>query len=752
MNIEKVYFVLFFSGHIDDVKQQTACDVEDDYNEEDELLLDSEPVANIISRLSDSPKCLSFTESGEIETILESSNIFKTGTEQSLDDLSLTIKELTETKFMTSAESTQKNMAELTALLSPDSCVEEMPKDLSCKTVNQQRSPSPTRSTSRGSDTIQSPQPSGLPPIPPSPDIYSQHNRLLQNLTTTSPKAVDGNRRSAQENQSQQPEPLNLGVYRKSASPTVSCSEEAKNLLNDLTTSDDSILSEPVKKRLKTDTFKSDDPKVSHTEKVGMGKDPDPLTQLRLLMSNSEWKVPSTLLVPKDRLNAVLASPAREIPLLLTTRPELRLPEAFAFPTILQDPDILVVSLSQLETILEKQDELFKLKDAESTHQKKIPSAKFPSMHHNTEMPERQRHPPAPSMNQIPTGGKFDVDPGTLNIFNQMLWLPYFNHLRNQNMGDFMKTPNLRNVPGSFPDLLMLLAAQNNLTGAMSPNFMGCNSPLELALWQEAMLQESNLNIQQLQRLNAERQSSKKYPSKQNLTKLPQYQQKTHPMHCMTNSLGNYRFAGQHMPPQKATNAAFPSSPTYLPRGCSNLSPHVKNSLPFVHPQHAQGGSKKSQPQSTTQLNNFPAHFPAASFSKNEFSEMNQHNLQKVKEDERASKHKYQSYQEAKTKGASCQSLLNLLNPSGGGFGQEDKPKQMHTTNTVTNSSTVSSQAQPVSQPKLKVKSGQHLLDPAAMQRRLLATDDLSEVGSTTSTSDDGQDANSSLWHPLFGR
>ena len=59
-------------------------------------------------------------------------------------------------------------------------------------------------------------------------------------------------------------------------------------------------------------------------------------------------------------------------------------------------------------------------------------------------------------------------------------------------------------------------------------------------------------------------------------------------------------------------------------------------------------------------------------------------------------------------------------------------------------------------QPKLKVKPGLHLLDPMAMQRRLLnngPTDDLSEVGSTTNSMDsESPDPNSSLWHPLFGR
>uniref|UniRef100_T1GQI0 Uncharacterized protein n=1 Tax=Megaselia scalaris TaxID=36166 RepID=T1GQI0_MEGSC len=60
-------------------------------------------------------------------------------------------------------------------------------------------------------------------------------------------------------------------------------------------------------------------------------------------------------------------------------------------------------------------------------------------------------------------------------------------------------------------------------------------------------------------------------------------------------------------------------------------------------------------------------------------------------------------------------------------------------------------------QGKLKVKSGTHLLDPAALQRRLITNiseESPSEVVSTTNGIDDGMmtDPNSPLWHPLFGK
>lgn len=55
-------------------------------------------------------------------------------------------------------------------------------------------------------------------------------------------------------------------------------------------------------------------------------------------------------------------------------------------------------------------------------------------------------------------------------------------------------------------------------------------------------------------------------------------------------------------------------------------------------------------------------------------------------------------------------------------------------------------------QPKLKVKPGLHLLDPLAMQRRLLNAEELPEVVSTTNGIEDPTDPNASLWHPLFGK
>ncbi|XP_057321219.1 probable serine/threonine-protein kinase kinX [Microplitis mediator] len=78
-----------------------------------------------------------------------------------------------------------------------------------------------------------------------------------------------------------------------------------------------------------------------------------PANQLRELIRKSGGSIPDPLLVPRDRLPILAASPAIEIPRLLITRPDLRLPEALSHPELLSDPDLLVISLSHLQQVLD---------------------------------------------------------------------------------------------------------------------------------------------------------------------------------------------------------------------------------------------------------------------------------------------------------------------------------------------------------------------------------------------------------------
>ena len=79
----------------------------------------------------------------------------------------------------------------------------------------------------------------------------------------------------------------------------------------------------------------------------------DPASQLRELIETSGHLIPDPLLVPRDYLPGLAASPATEIPKLLASRPELRLPEALTRPDLLRDPDLLVISLAHLQHVLD---------------------------------------------------------------------------------------------------------------------------------------------------------------------------------------------------------------------------------------------------------------------------------------------------------------------------------------------------------------------------------------------------------------
>nr|XP_031850569.1 protein IFH1-like isoform X2 [Nomia melanderi] len=79
----------------------------------------------------------------------------------------------------------------------------------------------------------------------------------------------------------------------------------------------------------------------------------DPASQLRELIETSGHLIPEPLLVPRDYLPGLAAAPATEIPKLLATRPELRLPEALDRPDLVRDPDLLVISLAHLQHVLD---------------------------------------------------------------------------------------------------------------------------------------------------------------------------------------------------------------------------------------------------------------------------------------------------------------------------------------------------------------------------------------------------------------
>lgn len=399
---------------------------------------------------------------------------------------------------------------------------DELPKDL---TVHR-RQPTPhasprridiPRAPSRESDAMQSPQPSGIPAVPSSPEIFtmpltkSKQSLFLESLLSSpSPKMYTSEVTITK----QQCEPLNLGKNRKSASPTVSsCTDDIRKINKEF--------GEPQEKKRRESTedlakiskvFNSRCSGEENTDLKPEGK-PDksskdkdessPIKQLQLLKACTNFAVPDPLLVPKDKLNTILAAPGREIPALLMQRPELRLPEAFAFPAILQDPDILVISLSQLESILEnesKHSEPAKTKEKSSTP-KSASSADYSTQPDQTNQALQPKT--VPSMDALAG----DIDAATTAAFGSMMWLPYLTHIEAMSCThniDFIKALSAAGYAGAnYADLaLMNPAARLGMNPAGFPMLppMDYENRMQFAMWQEAM---NNANASQQQRAKA---------------------------------------------------------------------------------------------------------------------------------------------------------------------------------------------------------------------------------------------------------
>lgn len=395
---------------------------------------------------------------------------------------------------------------------------DEQPKDL---TVHR-RLPTPhasprrieiPRAPSRESDAMQSPQPSGIPAVPSSPEIFtmpmtkSKQTLFLETLLSSpSPKMYTSEVTITK----QQCEPLNLGKNRKSASPTVSsCSDEMRKLNKEF--------GEPQEKKLRRESTEdlakvnkvfnkcSEEPVTKKSDK-NVNKPSDelsPLKQLLNLRSNPDFNIPDPILVPKNKINQILEAPGTEIPALLLQRPELRIPDAFRYPAVLQDPDIIVISLEQLENIIinDEKNLSSSKKDKES---KPSSSSKSSTNTEQGSAVQPDQPKPIPSMDALAG----DIDAATSAALNQMLWLPYLSQLEamaacSQNM-DFLKALNSSGYTGSnYPDLSQMFNPSSRFMGQggfpMMPT-MDYDNRLQFAMWQEAM---SHANASSSQRPKA---------------------------------------------------------------------------------------------------------------------------------------------------------------------------------------------------------------------------------------------------------
>ncbi|KAF5287046.1 hypothetical protein FQR65_LT12347 [Abscondita terminalis] len=471
---------------------ESECEKDDDcdYNEEDENNLAMDDILNRLEQSLQSPDTLGtdlVEESNEEDkhsNITEVPDIIPTPTESKDELVCSTIADDKPTDLTT------KKTECLTITLPDDDL---MPTDLS---VPKKRSPSLSpRPSSRCSETIQSPQPSGLPAVPHSPDVQTgTKTAYLESLLSSTSHKIPLN---SEVTITRQSEPLDFGKCRKSASPTVTCSEE----INSTSVSKEG---EPETKKGKVDDItlrnildaatlqnREEDgktPRVTKSESSRLLElltseaEPDALAQLKQLHADPVLNLPDPMLVPKDRLSQILLSPGKEIPKLLGERPELRLPEALAFPHLLQDPDILVITISQLETIIKKQTNINLPSEKQSAKSKK-PNVEVAKS-------EKTKHPkPAPVAKETPRASELCNDPNLTN----MMWLPYLHQLELAAMAfgngaDFLK------MIGSFPpysnqtpDISQMFPLNrfSHPTSFPMPPLPNSNNPFEFPIWHE---------------------------------------------------------------------------------------------------------------------------------------------------------------------------------------------------------------------------------------------------------------------------
>lgn len=668
-------------------------------------------------------------------------------------------------------------------------CDDMVPTDLS---IPKNKSLAPLRpltppSPSQNSETIQSPQPSGIPAVPPSPDIFhnGSNNKsksiFLESLLTTANQKVALN---CEVTVTRQKEPLDLGKCRKSASPTVTCSEEVKNnsthsdmeplakkfKLQDITlkTLLDPELAKKNAEEMKNTNSQASAPETPRLlELLTSDAEIDALTQLKQVLTDASLKVPDPMLVPKDRLSLILSSPAKEIPRLLKQRPELRLPEALAYPHLLQDPDILVITLSQLQTIIQKQCQPISIKNGKDTDQSEEnakenkESAKHDSPKETcnsttksktseearTKLTEQKREgQPRASMNELAN----DIDAATNAAFNQMMWLPYLNQLEAAaatfgNSPDFIKM-----LSSMFPMYSGQVPDMSHIFNTRIPPPVGFPlqppvnyNPLEYSMWQEAIVQANMLRpknpFETFGPKNNYREclDRTKMPG---MSKKPSVSQKHPHLTDKFNTMQN-PFYMPNMHPAQSMHNSFVNIPGSFSHGSAA---HQNLQVPQYNQLLSQQSSiheRRSSNQSHASKNQYPKYdqmqinkaLTSGHMYPHHRSQMQHQANQKM--DAAPQKSKFQS------RNTSCSSRQKSP-PKDISRRQEDASK--HSTQPIDLSGSANSSGS-----KLKVR--QHLIDQVNTPK-LLKQDDAPEVGSTTASIEEMQESQKHLWHPLFGK
>ncbi|KAK5639913.1 hypothetical protein RI129_010724 [Pyrocoelia pectoralis] len=691
---------------------ESECEKEEDcdYNEEEENNLAMDDILNRLEQSLQSPDTLctdlaeSITTENEEEKIAENTQVPE-------NTLPVT-QELQVCSTITDDKptdlSTTKKVECLTITLPDEDLI---PTDLSVP-KKKSRSPSPRvispRPSSRCSETIQSPQPSGLPAVPHSPDVQTvTKTAYLESLLSSSSHKIQLNSEITRLN-----EPLDFGKCRKSASPTVTCSEEI-NTCTSSTSRDGEP--EPKKGRLDDITLRTildaatlqnrDESKRNSKsessrllELLTTEMEPDALTQLKQLHADPNINLPDPMLVPKDRLSLILMSPAKEIPKLLNQRPELRLPEALAFPHLLQDPDILVITISQLEIIIKKQTTINvpeKAKPPPTPVSKKPPDLPIKPIEREKPPVKQPPKPPPPIKDAPSRVHEVCNDPN-------MMWLPYLHQLEVAAMAfgntDFLKMiSSFPHYSNQMPDISQMFPLNRfphpTFPLPPLPNNVSSSNPFEFPIWHEST--QSNY-----------------------------HQQRQNPYEKLCNGKPPYRdYASDKTKTHKFPISKGQFTPSIYQQSHHAPLPHqfMNVPTPYQHP-HPRATANLQIPQYNTILT--------------------QKNPMYAKEKTNCDLKLYAA------KNATNQK--HVISPSNQKHQSNQKLKSL---NDAVNNNNKKSEFAATQQP-MDLSGSTTKTKPVSLAKSL-KFDDVPEVGSTTASIEDMtshmQESQKHLWHPLFG-
>ncbi|KAL1501737.1 hypothetical protein ABEB36_007013 [Hypothenemus hampei] len=676
-----------------------------------------------------------------------------------------------------------------------------VPTDLSIRKPNSSPKMQPPRPASQNSEAIQSPQPSGIPAVPASPDIVSTSTAISKHRSVflESLLAISQNKATpvVSDTLTKAKEPLDLGHCRKSASPTVTCSQEIitpcidsepplkkmksdditlKNLLDkDIEIIENSDTKKPVPK----EAVLPDTPRLLSLLKASSDTQ-DPLEEYKQLLL--EIDIPNPLMVPKDVFPDLLKHPRREI---------LKILSGHSHKNVTLD-DILVVYKDKLLAAIKSH--CTPKKHCDNTkNSSKLTTSRI--VEQNNNLHEKNNNPETSNKGKNIEGvGKHttfspdnktslanDIDVANEAALNPLFWTGCPNPFEAmggnyQNHNDFIQAlyaastlPYFPNQLGEIhPSLQMMLG--NKMAAPLGfPPFppLGFANPIEMSMWQEAMMQASilkNKNPYETPSLNQQRASMQNVQKKSHSAQQSKYNSKLSNGHAKNIS-----------PPQQSTQQPSIVHPAFsqaqlnvnqsswqnpylnlsnYPQGTMNLTSDAAQFNPFSHKNSINTGSNRSSQQQ---------HSPSALQKKKEGLLLQQYNDQEKRlHHQMMQEHqKIQQLQQQKLLRQHQQQQQQQL------YHQQQSTIAMQSDGAKLSSS-VNKKNNHYSGEKSSIEVQKHIpmdLSGAHIQSKTRSTgksngmvsssrnliDDVPEVGSTTGGIEDIQDGHAQLWHPLFG-